>query len=105
MEHGAKAKPLTLGITFAVMVVLFLATCLVLGMYFTKYVTESRAKRLETTVLADGEQGSFLRRQRDLNSLNQYTWVDTATGEVAIPIEDAIEQVMRDYSRSASAGN
>ena len=104
-EHGAKAQPLALSIAFGVMVVLFVATCVVLGMYFSKYVTQARASRLETTVLADGENGSYQRRNQDFDTLTKYTWVDPATGEVAIPIAEAIDEVVSDYARSASAGN
>ena len=103
VEHGARVRPLTLSVAFGVMGVLFIITCLVIIVYFNKYATENRARRLETTVLAEGADGSFARRANDLASLEEFTWIDQQTGEVAVPITQAIDQVVTQYQQSASA--
>ena len=103
VEHGARVRPLMLGVAFAITSVLFIVTCLVIIMYFNKYATENRARRLETTVLAEGADGSYARRANDLASLEEFTWIDHQTGEVAVPIEIAIEQIVTQYQQRASA--
>lgn len=97
VEHGAKAEPLLLGGVIAVMVVIFLVTCLVLVMYFNKTMTESRHRLLETTELADGPDGSFARRENALAGAEQFHWVDRETGVVTIPLSQAMAAVVADY--------
>jgi len=97
VEHGARAKPLLLGGVIAIMVVMFLATCLVLIMYFNKTMAESRSRLLETTELADGPDGSFARRENALAGAEQFHWVDRETGVVTIPLSQAMAVVVADY--------
>jgi preprotein translocase subunit SecG len=105
VEHGAKANPLLLSGVIAVMVVIFLATCVVIVMYFNKTMAESRHRLLETTELADGPDGSFARHENALKNAESYTWVDRETGIVTIPLSEAARSVVADYKENGSQGN
>jgi len=101
VEHGAKADPIMLTGVIAVMVVIFLATCVVIVMYFNKTMAETRNRLLETTALADGPDGSFARHENALKNAEAFTWVDRETGVVTIPLSDATRAVIEDYQRNA----
>jgi preprotein translocase subunit SecG len=105
-EHGAKASPVGLAVAFGIMTVLFLATCVVLGMYFYKEKARLQRERSETTTMAEGylgltglEQGSYQIQEQVEKSYGTYTWVDESDpqSQVQIPIDHAIDQVIEEY--------
>ena len=106
VEHGSKASPMGLAIAFGVMTVLFLVTCVVIGMYFFKESARLRTERHETTVMAERvlgptgiEEGSFEIQNRVNNLYEVYSWVDEAdpASQVQIPIDSAINEVVESY--------
>ncbi len=105
VEHGAKAEPLLLTVVIAALVVIFLVTCLVLIMYFNKTLAESRHRLLETTELADGSDGSFVRRESALAGAEEFRWVDRETGVVTIPLSLAVDLVVAAYGSDNSGDN
>jgi len=105
-EHGSKASPVGLAVAFGVMTVLFLVTCVVIGMYFYKESARLRRERSETTIMAERvlgvsgiEEGSYEIQNRVNNLYEVYSWVDESdpASQVQIPIDSAINQVVESY--------
>jgi hypothetical protein len=101
VEHVAKANPAAIGAAFGLMSLVLVVTVIAVIIYFNSYVTQSRAMRIETTVLAEPWQ----QYRRDVlgedGVLNTYGWAPGPEGEpdtVRLPLAVAVERVVEEYS-------
>jgi hypothetical protein len=73
----------------------------VVSTYFAKYATQLRAERVETTFFS--RDATLARKEAEatlgIGSPGQaYRWVDSTTGQVQLPIEQAMTKVVERYS-------
>lgn len=100
-EHGAHTSAKALGLTFIVMVVGVIAVILVLIAYFNSYVSTFKAERQEGTAIM---RPAFEAKLAARRHLDEFGWVNRDAGTVHIPLNQAIDRVVGEYSaRSAQS--
>lgn len=100
-EHGATTNPAGLIIAFLGSVFFVGAVILLCILYYQIHTTHLRQERIETTALAQGENGYYKYRDDSAAALQKYGWANpeaAAAGKVSIPIDLAIQKVIQQYS-------
>jgi hypothetical protein len=101
-EHGATVNAALLFAAFVGTVLTIGLVVVLTYLYFTSHMNQLRRSRIETTVLA-GEYRDY--RERTTGQLRDYGWVSIeGDGVVALPMEVAMERVLRRYNGAGQGG-
>jgi hypothetical protein len=95
-EHAGKVNTRALGVVFFSIVLFFIATATASILYFVRYTTELRQKKIETHAWATQFSEDY---QRQVEGLQQYAWADAAAGTVQVPLDIARRRVIEKYGK------
>lgn len=92
-EHAGTINPLILGQWFVLIVLSVVGTCVVLFLYFEHYVTQHKAREIETISWSADYVDYRARMDGELTS--KPVWIDH--DHLRLPIGDAMAKVVRQY--------
>ncbi len=100
-EHAAQVNTRILAIFFTVIVLFVAGTIGVTIVYFHRVVTLQRRASIETTVLAE----EFVKyRDGARAALADYGWSRVNAGAVSLPMDEAMDRVVRGYAQAGGDG-
>ncbi len=93
-EHASKINPVMVSIVFFLTFVTTFALIAVVALYANSYLTKKRVERVETTKMAEAAVNS---RNAATQALESYGWVNQIEGTVRVPIDQAMDEVVKQY--------